>query len=251
MDNQETTIELRELFAIVKKRIWMIILIPLIAAIISGAISYCALTPIYEASTQILVNKSDNQEMMAPSYNDIQYNLRLIDTYKVILTSPRILEVAIEQMNLDLSPGQLSDKIRVSAVQDSQVMAITVEDPDPSMAVAIANGVAFTFQQQIPAIMNVDNAQILAQAKLSENPKPIKPNPPLNIAIAFVVGLMAAVGFAFLLEYLDNTIKTEQDVENILELSTLGIIATFDQSKELKISSIQTPATIGGDRLEA
>ena len=55
--------------------------------------------------------------------------------------------------------------------------------------------------------MNVDNVTVLSKAEVAENQSPIKPRPMLNVAIAFVVGLMAAVGLAFLLEYLDNTVK--------------------------------------------
>jgi capsular polysaccharide biosynthesis protein len=77
--------------------------------------------------------------------------------------------------------------------------------------------------------MNVDNVSILSQAQVSDSPSPIKPNPTLNIAIAIVVGLMAAVGLAFLLEYLDTTMKTEEDIEAVLDIPILGVIATMDE----------------------
>ncbi|RKD23098.1 capsular biosynthesis protein [Ammoniphilus oxalaticus] len=249
MENQETTIELRELFEILKKRMLIIILVPLIAALTSGLVSFFALTPIYEASTQILVNKSQHQEAASPSMNDIQSDLKLIETYNVIFKSPRILEPAIRNMSLDLTPNQLSGKVKVSAVQGSQVMAISVEDPDPAMAVTIANGIAATFQQEIKPIMNVDNVQILSEAKVADKPSPIKPKSSLNIAIAFVVGLMTAVGIAFLLEYLDNTVKTEQDVEQILELTVLASISTVDPKMEQKAQN-QSTSVMGGNQLE-
>jgi capsular polysaccharide biosynthesis protein len=81
------------------------------------------------------------------------------------------------------------------------------------------------FQQQVPILMNVDNVQILTEAKMSANPQPVSPNKTLNMAIAFVLGAMVGVGLAFLLEYLDNTIKNEQDVEKHLELPVLGVIS--------------------------
>lgn len=80
--------------------------------------------------------------------------------------------------------------------------------------------------------MNVDNVSILSEARLAENPAPIKPNPKLNMAIAFVVGLMTAVGLAFLLEFLDNTIKTEKDVENYLGIAVIGVIPPFEVDSE-------------------
>ena len=76
--------------------------------------------------------------------------------------------------------------------------------------------------------MNVDNVTVLSKAEVAENQSPIKPRPMLNVAIAFVVGVMAAVGLAFLLEYLDNTVKKE-DVENLLGLPVLGIVARMDE----------------------
>ena len=80
--------------------------------------------------------------------------------------------------------------------------------------------------------MRIDNIHILAPAELPENPAPIKPQPILNMAIALVVGLMAGVGLAFLLEYLDNTIKNEQDIENVLGLPVLGAITTITTEEE-------------------
>jgi capsular polysaccharide biosynthesis protein len=81
--------------------------------------------------------------------------------------------------------------------------------------------------------MNVDNVTILTQAQIGEDPSPIEPKPALNMSIALVVGLMAGVGIAFLLEYLDNTIKTEQDIENQLGLPVLGAITTINMEGEM------------------
>ena len=249
---QETTIDLRELLEILRKRVWIVVIVTMLATVASGVISFFVLTPIYESSTQLLVNKSENKnELMLPTANDIQANLRLIDTYNVIIKSPRILEKAITNMDLDMTASQLSAKVNVSAVRDSQVMSITVTDPDPAVAVKIANGIAATFQQEIKTIMSVDNVQILAEAKVPAFPSPVKPKPYLNIAIAFVVGLMASIGIVFLLEYLDNTIKTEQDVEQILGLSVLGAIATIDYRTEDKFSKPVQSTSMGGKGIEA
>ena len=85
-----------------------------------------------------------------------------------------------------------------------------------------------TFQKDIVKIMNVDNVSILAKAEVSDQASPIKPQPLMNIAIALVVGLMLGVGIAFLLEYLDHTIKTEQDIERILDMPVIGVIGQIE-----------------------
>lgn len=93
--------------------------------------------------------------------------------------------------------------------------------------------------------MNVNNVTILSEADVSENPSPIKPRPLINVAIAIVVGLMAGVVLAFLLEYFNNTIKNEQDIEKLLGLPILGVIATIDDQKMQERKSAIRGETLG------
>ncbi|KAA0548474.1 capsular biosynthesis protein [Bacillus sp. BGMRC 2118] len=227
----EETISLKELFQTLKKRFAMIAIITIIATIASGVVSYFYLTPIYSASTQLLVNQKKTDQQ---TYNvgEVQTNLQLINTYSVIIKSPTILEKVKEQLNLE-EIGEVA----VSSENNSQVVNIKVEDPNPEMAAEIANTIASVFKSEILSIMSVDNVSILSQAEVPENPHPVKPNPELNMAIAFVVGAMLGVGLAFLLEYLDNTIKTEQDIEKLLELPVLGAIMVITEDNEFKVTT--------------
>lgn len=242
----EETISLRELMETIRKRLNLIVLITLAAVLVSGIVSYFVITPIYQSSTQLLVNQAkSDQPIVNPG--EIQTNLQLINTYNVIIKSPAILEQVNEDLKLGMTVGQLNEKITVQSEKDSQVVNVTVQDPDPNQAAEIANKVAAVFQQEIVDIMNVDNVSILAEAEAGENPTPVKPQPLLNIAIAFVVGLMAGVGVAFLLEYLDNTVKTEEDVEKILELPVLGAIATFEEQDMQRMSRAERSPKLRGE----
>ena len=231
----EETISLRELFETLRKRLWLIVLITALAAIVSGVVSYFVLTPIYQASTQILVNQAKSEQQLY-NYNEVQTNLQLVNTYSVIIKSPAILEKVKEELNLDRTVDELNGQIQVTSEKDSQVFSVTVQDPDPAMAAKIANKTADVFKNEIVKIMNIDNVTILSKAEVKENQTPVKPKPLLNMAIAFVVGLMAGVGLAFLLEYLDNTIKTETDVEKHLGLPVLGAVSIIstEGSKKAK-----------------
>lgn len=242
---EEETISLQEIFDIIRKRLALILVITLSAATISGIVSFFFITPKYEVSTQLLVNRSQVEENY--STNEVQTNIQLINTYNVIIMSPRILDIVAEELqgqveteSGELTASDLEGKITVNSHNDSQVLNITVQDIDPHQAALIANKVAEVFQREIPKIMNVDNVNILSQAEVSPGLTPVSPKPLLNIAIAFIIGLMVGVGLAFLLEYLDNTIKSEQDIERILEIPVLGVVATFnDEDIQQKNQRIQ------------
>ncbi|MEH6944415.1 YveK family protein, partial [Bacillus sp. JJ722] len=195
----------------------------------------------YYASTQILVNqKNENNQFDA---TQMQANIDMINTFSVIIKSPVILNKVKQTLNLNESVGQLNQKITVNSQDNSQVFSISVQDSNPEKTVEIANTVTEIFQKEIPVIMSVDNVTILAKA---DNAIPSGPNPLLNIAIAVVVGLMLGIGLAFLLEYLDNTIKDERDVELQLGLPVLGSVNKVSlKKKKFRVQQI------GSESIEA
>ncbi|MBG9543268.1 YveK family protein [Cytobacillus firmus] len=227
----EETISLRELFDTLKKRMTLILVITILAAAISGAVSYFVIKPIYKSSTQILVSQAAAGELASLAGLSFDADSKYIETYNVIMKSPYILDQVIEELKLDTTPEALNGSVNVAQEGQSQVVTISVQNGDPAEAVLIANEIAKVFQREISSLMRIDNIHILSPAELPENPVPVKPQPVLNMAIALVVGLMAGVGLAFLLEYMNNTIKTEQDVEKLLELPVLGIITTINDDK--------------------
>ncbi|WP_318617751.1 YveK family protein [Priestia megaterium] len=224
----EETMSIKELFQTLKKRIWLIALVTIIAAIISAVVSFFVLTPVYESKTQILVNQAKSDQQL---YNaaEVQTNIQLINTYNVIIKSPAILDKVKNELNLDRTVEELNGQVTVSSAKDSQVVEITVQDSSPHVAAQIANKTAEVFQKQISKIMKIDNVSVLSKAEVKGDVSPVKPHPLLNIAIAIVIGLIFGVGLAVLLEYLDNTVKTEQDIENILELPVMGVITNIKE----------------------
>ncbi|MBO9597288.1 MAG: lipopolysaccharide biosynthesis protein [Cohnella sp.] len=220
-------LELKDYFRIIRKR-WILLLgIVLLAGAASGIYSYMFIEKVYQASTKLIVNKSDAKVMSNDqlNLNDINLNIRLIDTYKEIIKTPAIMDIVASQFpQFNLTAEQLIDKVRVSSVNNTQVMTVIVQDKSYERAADIVNAISTVFQAEISKIYKVDNVSILNQAKMLEHPSPVKPNPKLNIAIAMIVALMIAVGIVFLLEYLDDSIKTDADVEKYLGVPTLAMI---------------------------
>lgn len=241
----EETISLRELFAVLRKRLWLIVLITIIAATVSGVISFFVLTPVYQSKTQILVNQAKSNEQLLYNTQAVQTNVQLINTYNDIITSPAILDKVVKELKMNKSAQSLSGQIQVTSAPDSQVAQIVVQDTSAKRAAQIANMTASVFQKQVPKLMNVDNVKVLSKATVGESASPIKPQPLLNIAIAVVVGLMIGIGLSFLLEYLDNTLKTEQDIENILDLPVIGVVTNIkDVPKPSNVSRPDVAARV-------
>jgi capsular polysaccharide biosynthesis protein len=219
-------LELKDYIKIVKKRLWLIASIVLLSCIATGVFSYFFIQPVYEASTKLIVNKtSERVGIDQVDINTVNLNLRLIDTYKEIIKTPAIMDKVVEaNPSFQLTADELIKKVKVSSVNNTQVMTLIVQDESYEKAVLMVNEVSRVFKSEIPSIMKVDNVSLLNEAKLVEKPVPVKPNPKLNIAISLVVSLMMAVGLAFLIEYFDDTIKSEDDVLKYLGLPTLAMI---------------------------
>lgn len=231
----EETISLQDIFQTLKKRLGMIAGITIAAIVIAAIISFYVITPMYQATTQILVNQQSSQPQQVTT-SEIQTNLQLINTYSEIIKSPAILDIVNAELDLELTASQLASKITVSNANNSQILAVSVQDENHAVATDIVNTIATVFQKEITTLMNVDNVNILSPAMHSENPSPVSPNKVLNMAIAAVLGLMIGVGLAFLLEYLDTTIKSEKDVEDLLELPVIGLVSPITE-KDLQKST--------------
>ncbi|WP_347862227.1 Wzz/FepE/Etk N-terminal domain-containing protein [Salimicrobium sp. PL1-032A] len=229
----EETISLKEIADVLKKRWKLIAGFMLAALLVSALVTFFALTPTYQNSSQFIVSQgeSETSEQSAYDINEIRSNVELINTYNVIIKSPAILDRVNDELGLDMSAGQLADKLQVSNAEQSQVVDVQATDESPQLATDLANVTVQTFKDEIPDLMNVDNVNILSEATVGEEPSPISPNTMLNLAIAVVVGLMLGVGVAFLLEYLDTTVKNTDDVEELFGHPVMGTISTIDPSE--------------------
>ncbi|MFJ8512845.1 YveK family protein [Lysinibacillus xylanilyticus] len=222
----EKTINLFDFIKILKKRFILIMSLTALLVGIAAVMSYLVLTPVYQSETQILVNqKLDAQQQTQFEAQKLEIDLQLINTYSIIIKSPVILTKVIERLDLNSTPEQLMDQISVTNANSSQVVSVKVKDSDSKQAVEIANTLAEVFKREIPVLMSVDNITILSSAKISENPVPIKPNKLLNLVIGGVFGFLLGMAIAFLLEVSNKKIKSEHEVEEILEFPIIGFIS--------------------------
>ena len=216
----EETIDLREYFAIIKKRFWIIALLAIISALISGVISFFMLKPVYEAKSTLIVNADKQAETQIVTGDQITVTQKLAVTYGEIIKSRIVLDDVIKNLKLENTYES------VSPVKDTQIISISVQDTNPQKARDIANEIPKVFEKEAKRITKANDVQVIDKATLPKNP--IKPNKVMNVLIAFVLGTMIGLFVVFLIEYLDNKMKTPQDIEKHLGLSVIGVIPNED-----------------------
>lgn len=226
----EETIDLKEYFYIIKKRAWIIALITVTAMIASGIISFFLLSPVYETKTTLIVNTEQVNETNTITGDQLNVTQKLTLTYGEIIKSRTVIDEVIQALNLDMEYGEVSKMITVSPVKDTQIIAITVQDTNPQRAADIANTIPRVFTKEVKRITKANSVEVIDKAVVAENP--IKPNKIMNIAIAGVLGVMIGLFIIFVLEYMDNKIKTPQDIEKHIELPILGVIPNENMSKK-------------------
>ena len=222
----EETIDLREYFGIIKKRFWIIALITVVGAVISGLISFFVLQPVYETKTTLIVDTNQNEETQTVTGDQFSVSQKLAVTYGEIIKSRTVLEPVIKNLKLDETYEELAQKITVSPVKDTQIISISVQDTNPKKARDIANQIPKVFTKEVKRITNANGVEVIDKAITPINP--IKPNKVMNVAIAAILGMMIGLFIVFLLEYMDNKIKTPQDIEKHLGLPVLGVIPNED-----------------------
>jgi succinoglycan biosynthesis transport protein ExoP len=236
-NTDHTEIDLRQLLAIILKRLWIIVLLTIVTTVTAAYVSFFYLTPIYEAKALLLVNST--QPNRITMVRDVERDLKLVDTYAEMMKSGSIMKRAITKMKSKMSPQQLADKITINRLNNSQLISITAVDQRHEEAVRIVNTVAEVSQKQINELMKEDNLHVVELAYVEKNPIPAKPKPLVNTLIGLLVGLLAGVGTSLLLEYWDDTINAASDIEKMTGLPVLASIpkvcSTNKQSDNLAI----------------
>lgn len=222
---EEQVISLSEIFEALKKRWIMIVAITVVATLISGVLSFFVIDPVYETSTKLFIGKEESDET-AYNTNDIQMYQKLLQTYAQAIKTRDLVGRAINGLSYDLEAENVVEALTVTPVTDTQILQIKYKSKDPQEAKDVLKNITEEFITTSKELVSNGNVKVIEEVQLPENP--ISPNKKMNIAIAFLLGLMVSVGLVFLLEYLDNTYKNKEQLEKELDIPVLGTIPDVD-----------------------
>ena len=152
---------------------------------------------------------------------------KLLKTYSETIKTRDLLTSAIKDSKYDLEVGTVSSALTVVPVTDTQILQIKYQSKDPKEAEVMLKAISNNFIKTAKELVPNGNVRVIEAVETPKNP--VSPNKVMNIAIAFLLGLMVSVGLVFLLEYLDNTYKNKEQLEKELEIPVLGIIPNLDE----------------------
>ncbi|MDD3225152.1 MAG: Wzz/FepE/Etk N-terminal domain-containing protein [Clostridium sp.] len=226
--NEENSIDLSQFFYVLAKRKSMIIVITLVAVLISAILSFFIMSPVYESKVTVIVGKANSTASSNEQYNDVMMYQNLTKTYATIATSNYIEGKAANSLGNGMTAEKLDKLITVTPETGTQILDITADANNPQDALNEVTAVSNALVKNAKNVYNAGDIKIMDKGEFATNP--VKPNKILNIAIAFILGLIISVGVSFLLEYMDNTLKTSEDVKKYLDLPVLGTIPMQDES---------------------
>ena len=222
---EEQVISISEIIDAVKKRWKIIVLTTVLATVVSGIFSFFVISPTYEASTKIFIGK-EGAESEGYNSSDVSMYQNLIKTYSELIKTKDLVNKAINNSQYDLSVNNVLNGITVNTLTGTQILQISYQSKSPSIAKNILESVTNEFITKAEELVPNGNVKILESVELPKNP--VAPNKTMNIAIAFILGMMVGFGIVFLLEYLDNTYKNKEQLEKDLDIPVLGVIPMSD-----------------------
>nr|WP_297769488.1 Wzz/FepE/Etk N-terminal domain-containing protein [uncultured Butyrivibrio sp.] len=234
MNNKDDVLEINlgELFAVLMGRAFLIISAGVFFALSGLFLSKFVIHPEYESTTKIyILNKEENQTV---TYSDVQISTQLTQDYAELIKSRRVLEEVIQRLHLvDMEYKDLYEVLKVDTPSDTRIVAITVKDEDPLMAMKIANCIREVASEHITNVMDIDAINVAETANV-----PTSKSSPSVVRWTVIAGFLGAVVVAFfaILGYLlDDSIKSNDDVERYLGMSTLALIPlTLDEQDKKK-----------------
>ena len=224
-------LDLKELFSIFWNKRLEILLITLVLIGVGIVYSYFFVTPVYKASTTLVLAQSsatvDQTGESGITQTDVTLNSKLVSTYSEVMKSNAVLRQVVSNLSVpEITESRIKSNISVEAIKNTEIIKITVKNEDPNKAALIANEMAKVFSEKVVEIYNISNIYVLDRAEQNEVPSNI--NHTKDIVIFAFIGIVISIGYVLILNMLDTTIKTEQDVESSTGLLVLSSIPNYD-----------------------
>ena len=224
-------LDLKQLFNIFWSKKVQIILIVLIFIVLGVIYTIGFTTPMYSSSTTLLLAGSESsggETTNSITTTDITLNSKLVSTYSVLVRSKNVLSQVISNLGMDISWESLRNNVKVSSVEDTEVIEISVTTNNAENSANIANEIAKVFTEKVAEIYNINNVHVVDEAEPENTPSNI--NHEKDVIIFAFIGLVVAVIYVLVANMLDTTVKTAEDIEKEFKLPVLASIPLYENA---------------------
>lgn len=224
-------ISLHDILDMLKENWKFIVILTLSFMIVVSVFTIFFMDKEYSSYTTLMIGKPEgySESNSNANYNEVLTNQKLVGTYSEIAKSKSVVSKVEGNLNLELTDNQLSKMIDVTSVNDTELIKITATDKDPVQAASVANETAKVFMDNIAGLMKINNLQVVDAAEV--NPTPVSPNLKLNVAIAFLLGVVVSVFIIFIREMLNTSVKSVDELKELVD--GVPIVAVIPHSEEL------------------
>ena len=209
----EVTIDLGEVWALIKKHIWMLIGATVVGAVVAGGLTWALIPKTYAASgTLFLTPRVQEGEI---DINSLNSNQKLVNNVINLLTQDNIMSMVAQETGM-ASLEDVRDALSITNTDNTEIITVTATTEDPKLSKEIATTTINTFIDTMKDSLNVQNIQITDQPKLSY--EPVGPSIKKNAAIGGLAGLVLGLGFLVIHMLTDKRLKTREEAEKYLGL---------------------------------
>lgn len=217
--HEDDEIDLKELFFALKKRIWLLLAAGLLAGCLAAGYTKFLVTPIYSSTSSLLVL---SKETTLTSLADLQLGSQLANDYSLLIKSRPVLEEVIGNLNLDMDYKTLRDNISIENPADTRMLYLTVNNPDPIVAQELVDELSEVSSRYIGDKMEVTPPKIIETGEVALYPD--SPNVKKTALLGVLAGLIVSAGIVIVLNLMNDTVKTEEDIAKYLELATFAVV---------------------------
>ena len=237
VNDTEDTIDLIELAGVIWSYIWYVIIGFIIGAVLFFSVTKFLMTPQYTAQSTIYVfSKTTSITSLA----DINLGSTLTEDFRIIGTTRDVVEGVIDELKLDTTYETLVKKISVTNPNNAHLLRITVTDEDPVLAANISNALSDQLRERIADIMNTDKPSVVQRAVTPTQKS--SPNTKRNTMIGAIIGALVVIVWVVVRYLLDDTIKTDEDVKEYLQLDTIAAFPYIKAREEEKTKNKKSKA---------
>lgn len=228
-EQDKIEIDIIQMLKVLWKRKLVIVIVAIVTGMIAFVYSSFVIKPEFTSTTRIYVVNRNQGDKPGLTNQDLQAGSYLVKDYREIILSQDVLEKVVADQNLNIDVKTLGRKVRVTVPVDTRIVSISVRDFKPEEASRIANALREVAAQKIISVTRVSDVTTLEEARPATSPS--SPNIRRNTLMGTLVGAGVVIILVLLFELLDDRIKRPEDIEEVMQLSLLGVIPNLEKIK--------------------